>query len=501
MSRKHACSASSKEIDYVSDVTDPNPYGYTDKNLETPPPSDHSGDDYCEGDPFDYFEASRSLRSADLRIDMAGGVAFHILLRWCILTHEPWKDEHSHRIEATCVQEAHLIDRKTSRKSCEIFEKIWCIPKGRFRLHSPLNIVPLRADWHRGLDCRGWVMLPLQSTLVAINENLKKSPKNAAAVAPWVQEDGKTNYQRHQYMFIPLDERSRTIPIATRKLSKDPKGEGIVTQGGTKDDLVFHDGAAGLRIHSLAHPFPVIRKAVKMFGEHTSMAELADNPSEHATCMVLAQMIYSRWLKLAGGEKALNRRFGEDESDEDGADAAANEGDRSGSKQERDEFDPSGNDEDRLEDALNDGEAPNGDPYSIGPHRQAFDIPEDAPSLVSDSSSAKAPNPTPGPDYSKSIALWVGPLPRLHKTTPLPFYDEDSESEDEENGKRPSRLMPSESRKVLLDRWFNNDFKVADSPISVAEARSAHPAKVVDPSYEEDRPVGSKRRRALTDDA
>lgn len=201
-------------------------------------------------------------------------------------------------------------------------------------------------------------------------------------------------------------------------------------------------------------------------------------------------------LSLAGGEKALNRQFGEEESDEDDGDAAASDGDAGGNKQERDEFDSSGNDEGSLEDAPNDGEAPDGDPYSTGPRTQAFafDIPEDAPSLVSDSSSGRPPKPTPGPDYSKSVTLWVGPLP-------YPFNREDSESEDEENGKRPSRLMPSESRKVLLDRWFNNDFKGAASPISVAEARSALPAKVVDPSYEEDLPVGSKRRRALSDDA
>lgn len=193
-------------------------------------------------------------------------------------------------------------------------------------------------------------------------------------------------------MFIPLDERSRTIPIATRKISKDPEGEGLVTQWGTKDDIDFHDGTAGLTIHSLAHPFPVIWKAVKMFGENTNPIALRGTDPTHASAMLLAQMIYHQWLELAGGEKALNRQIGDDEGDEDDGDKAPSDEDEApsdedagSSKQERDEFDPSGNDEDGSEAALTeDDEASHGDPSNTGPRRKAFDIPEDAPSLVSE---------------------------------------------------------------------------------------------------------------------
>lgn len=304
-------------------------------------------------------------------------------------------------------------------------------------------------------------------------------------------------------MFIPLDERSRTIPISTRKLSKDPNGEGIVTQWGTKDDIEFHDGNAGLMIHSLAHPFPAIWKAVKMFGENSNPMELSASHVEHASAMFLAQEIYREWLRIAGSEKALTRQVGEDAGGEGGADKSPSDEDGTGSEPERDEFDPSGNNEDGMESATSEDEdAFYGDPYSTGPHTRAFDIPVDAPSMVSDSHCGEPASPRPGPDLSRTITLWSGPLPRPRRPAPRRLHilssDSDSEEEAEDKG-RPSSLMPSESRKVLLDRWFKNDYKVDIKPVSIAEDGKAFPVEITVPAYEEDRPVRTKRRRLLDD--
>lgn len=56
-------------------------------------------------------------------------------------------------------------------------------------LMAALGMVSIvRADWHRGLDCRGWVMLPRHDTLMRILGGLKKSLEKAAAVAPWLKK-------------------------------------------------------------------------------------------------------------------------------------------------------------------------------------------------------------------------------------------------------------------------------------------------------------------------
>lgn len=272
-----------------------------------------------------------------------------------------------------------------------------------------------------------------------------------------------------------------------------------MTQWGTKDDIVFHDGTAGLIIHSLAHPFPVIWKAVKMFGENSNPLDLVDQDADHAAAMFLAQAIYREWLRLAGSEAALTRQMGEDEADGDGADAAASDADSTGSKQERDEFDPSGNDEEGLDE---DDEANHDDPYNIGPHRLPFDIPEDAPSLVSASHSGDAAN-----SGLKPVTLWVGPLPRPRKPAPHLFDVEDSESEDSdevEHRKRPSNLMPAASQTALLDKWFKNDYKVASDTVfvpgmDIGANDSTLSANALTHSYDEDQPVGTKRKRSLVD--
>lgn len=320
---------------------------------------------------------------------------------------------------------------------------------------------------------------------------------------------------RHHYMFVPLDERSRTIPISTRKLEKG-FAKLIGTRGDNDNDADWHDVNDGLFVESLAHPFPVIWKAVTVFGVNTSAIPIPNK--DHRRAMQLAQEIFREWERLAGGINSLKAQPGDDDR---GSHAA-------GSKRKRDDHDDQGDEGGRDEDDEGDDNTKetddevrhNDDVYETGLNKCPLAIPEDAPTFVSDSDYGvdEDDSSVSEPDSRRSDVLWVGPLPipRHSRTHSVTNDVESDESDEEDDENRPSGLMPSESSTALLDKWFKNDYKTDHNSVSLAGAgiglygmvpvvEKVHDAtvgEVVSPSspVNHERPPVGKRRRIAVDD-
>lgn len=108
--------------DYRYDLGDSEPFAYSAKGPEPPNPPDLKDENNSGEDPPSRHRIYRQYIDKYLADHPTMPcIPLEILLKWCIITHEPWKEDEFKTIESNGVKEAHLVDRNTSKQVVRIY--------------------------------------------------------------------------------------------------------------------------------------------------------------------------------------------------------------------------------------------------------------------------------------------------------------------------------------------------------------------------------------------
>ncbi|EIM80735.1 uncharacterized protein STEHIDRAFT_172456 [Stereum hirsutum FP-91666 SS1] len=344
------------------------------------------------------------------------------LTRWCALTLEPYRDEIGHMC-SSAVQAAHMIPKATDDEQRRDLERMWGLPNLHLDvLEHDLNLIPLRADWHRGLDNGDWFLLPRESTLNAIGAHLAgnfgKPKATFPKQCPWFKSDKKhLALIAHRYQLVPCGERSMNLPLIRRKFVNEDKRDKLgkkVFETFTPPN--FDDYPL---IHSTVHPYTVIWKAVLEFGDRDTNSL----PRQFRASMAQAQLIVATWKKgLHIDDDAVPEAL-----PPPGADAASSAS-KSSRRWIRNREDKTGAQQPNPSDPPS-GRGNTGQQYAVDPHEE---IPYSETVVSEDAATAV--------------------------------------SEESEDHTRPCNIMPTEAPEARLDQWRKNVVVVSTLPLKDDDA-------------------------------